>query len=288
MEFVLGMGLNGIDTSDYLTTLLSTSGASPLQFLLIFFLIVARIAPIVSLIPFLGAKLPLPVKMGLVLALTTLFLPFVVTTTTPFYPDLDLTFMALLLKEFFMGFILAYLGNIPFYVAQSAGVVIDFQRGSSALQTTDPLLQNQTSPIGQLYHYTLIVLFYQIGGIFLFLQAVMNSYTAVPVHLFILPQFFNLHHGFWKFLLVLLSKFAAISIQLAAPSLVAILMTDMFLGIINRMAQQVQIAFLGLSLKSLIGLLLLWAGWYLILQQLAIYSQGWVESIDQIIQTIPS
>ncbi|CAM0117901.1 EscT/YscT/HrcT family type III secretion system export apparatus protein [Rhabdochlamydiaceae symbiont of Dictyostelium giganteum] len=278
---------SSVDTSDYLSLLLSIPDLSIIQMLTLFFLTVLRIAPIVALIPFLGAKLPVPVKMGLVVALTAVFLPFVIATAKPPYPVFDVFFIALGLKEFFIGFILAFLGNIPFYMAQSSGVIIDFQRGSSALQTTDPLLQNQTSPIGQLYHYTLIVLFYQVGGIFLFLQAVINSYSAIAVNGFISSQFFTLHHGFWKFLIVLLSKFSAISIQLAAPSLVAILMADMFLGIINRLAQQVQIAFLGMSLKSLVGLLLLWSGWYLILQQLAIYSQEWIESVDRVVQLIP-
>ena len=54
-------------------------------------------------------------------------------------------------------------------------------------------------------------------------------------------------------------------IQLAAPSLIGILLTDMFLGIANRMAPQVQIVFLGIPLKSWVGLAILAAAWSLIL-----------------------
>jgi type III secretory pathway component EscT len=95
-------------------------------------------------------------------------------------------------------------------------------------------------------------------------------------------------NGFWNFIMALLTKFTAISMQLAAPSLVAILMTDMFLGIANRLAQQVQIAFLGMSLKSLVGLALLWLAWYFILQQLSVQSQLWLDSLDRIVRSIPS
>ena len=51
-----------------------------------------------------------------------------------------------------------------------------------------------------------------------------------------------------------MNQIITIAIQLAAPALVAILMAEMFLGIANRLAPQVQIAFLGMSIKSLLGL----------------------------------
>lgn len=277
-----------VDTSDYVSLILSLPHMSPLSALTLFFLTLMRIAPIVALAPFLGSKLPGGVKMGLALALTAIFLPFVIGNAQVPLPTFNIFFIGYAIKEFFIGFILAFLINIPFYIAQSAGVLIDFQRGSSALQVFDPLMQTQVSPIGQLYNYTFIVLFYEVGGIFIFLQGIMNSYAALPADVFMPALFFHIQHGFWKFIIVLLTKFTAISIQLAAPSLVAILMTDMFLGIANRLAQQVQIAFLGMSLKSLVGLALLWAGWYFILKQLTYQSQLWLESIDRILRTIPT
>jgi len=85
----------------------------------------------------------------------------------------------------------------------------------------------------------------------------------------------------------ILTKFLALSLQLAAPSLVAILMTEMFLGIANRLAPQVQIAFLGMALKSFIGLALLWAAWYFILQQIGKQSILWLQTLNQLIFSIP-
>jgi type III secretion protein T len=277
-----------VDTSDYISFILSLPHLSPISVLSLFFLTLMRIAPLVALSPFLGSKLPGGVKIGLAISLTLVFLPHVIGTSKLPAPTFDILFIGYCIKELFMGFVLGFLVNIPFYIAQSAGVLIDFQRGSSALQVNDPLLQTQASPIGLLYNYVFIVLFYEIGGIFIFLQAVMNSYTAIPADTFMPAIFFHMSHGFWKFMMVLLTKFTAISIQLAAPSLVAILMTDMFLGIANRLAQQVQIAFLGMSLKSLVGLALLWFGWYFILKQLAVQSQIWLDSLDRIVRTFPT
>ena len=75
----------------------------------------------------------------------------------------------------------------------------------------------------------------------------------------------------------------SMSIQLAAPPLIGVIMAEMFLGIANRLAPQVQIAFLGMSIKSLLGLALLWAAWYFILKQFTKQTHDWLGVINKII-----
>jgi len=276
-----------VDTTDYVSFILSFPNMPPQTILTLFFLTMMRLAPIVAFVPFFGSKLPSGVKMGLLFALVAILLPKVILTTQLPAPAFNFNFSIYALKELLIGMVLAILASMPFYIAQSSGVLIDFLRGSSALMVTDPIMQSQTSPIGQLYNYVFIVLFYQIDGPFLFLDGVMNSYALIPANALIPASFFNFDLPFWVTLTGLLTKFTALSIQLAAPSLVAILMAEMFLGIANRLAPQVQIAFLGMSIKSLLGLALLWAGWFFILQQLAKQSLLWLQSIDQFFLSIP-
>lgn len=77
-----------------------------------------------------------------------------------------------------------------------------------------------------------------------------------------------------------------LSIQLAAPALIGILLTDMFLGIANRLAPQVQIVFLGISLKSWVGIALLTAAWALIIKVMGKEAIAWMKSVNQLIQQI--
>ena len=276
-----------IDTSDYVSFVLSFPNIPPMSVLTLFFLGLMRVAPIVALAPFLGSRLPGGVKIGTAIAITAILLPHLIASAKIPAVTYDAHFATYCIKELFIGMILALLVSIPFYIAQSSGVLIDFLRGSSALQIQDPIMQSQSSSIGQLYNYVFIVLFYEIGGPFIFLEGVLNSYSVVPADSFIPAAFFNLQLPFWQFMLGLLTKFLAISLQLAAPSLVAILMAEMFLGIANRLAPQVQIAFLGMALKSFVGLALLWAGWYFILQQIGKQSILWLQTLSQLIYSIP-
>lgn len=243
-----------------------------------------RLFPLVILAPFLGAKLPSGVKMGLLLSLTIILLPYIAAKTQ--HPiDFNTAYVGYLIKELFMGIILAIFASIPFFIAESSGVLIDFLRGSSALMVTDPSTQAQVSPIGLLYNYVLIVLFFQINGPFIFLNGVLDSYAVIPPDALFGPHFFTFDHPFWQSIMSMLTKFTLIAIQLAAPSLVAILMAEMFLGIANRLAPQVQIAFLGMSLKSLLGIALLFVGWFFILQQTGKQSLLWLKECAKIIQT---
>jgi type III secretion protein T len=147
-----------------------------------------------------------------------------------------------------------------------SGSLIDHSRGSSSLQVNDPTTQSTTGPIGILFNYVLIALFYSLGGPFLFFNALADAYRLLPVDAIVSKEFFNLNLPFWKQVYGYGSYTMRLSVQLAAPALIGILLTDMFLGIANRLAPQVQIVFLGVSLKSWVGIALLTAAWGLTIQ----------------------
>ncbi|NGX47442.1 MAG: hypothetical protein K1000chlam3_00816 [Chlamydiae bacterium] len=281
----MGPFVSASPTSDYLTFFLSQPNMTPVALFSLFFLALFRIAPIVAIAPFLGAKLPGGVKIGLAIAITVIFLPQVMHTSPGTQFSFDMTYVAYSLKELLMGAIIAFFAAIPFYIAQGAGSLIDFMRGASSLQVQDPFMQTQTSPIGVLFNYVLIVIFFQIGGPFIFLDAVSESFRILPINKMIPAAFFNLNLPFWKTVMGMMTRIFAISIQLASPAIVSILMAEMFLGIANRLAPQVQIVFLGMSLKSLLGLGLLWASWFFILQQMAKQSLLWIKNIDDVLRS---
>ena len=253
----------------------------------LFFLCVMRVAPIVALAPFLGFKLPGPVKMGLTFMLAILALPKAIMTTHShviFNPE----YLVFALKEILVGSIFAILATIPFYVAQAAGVLIDFSRGSSSLTVNDPIMQTQISPIGVLYNYLMIVIFFEVNGPFLFIDAVIQSYQLLPADRFLPAAFFGNDVTFWKGIFKIANQVATVTLQIAAPSVVAVLMADLFLGIANRLAPNVQIIFLGTGFKSLLGLLLMFLGWTYILQQLGIQGIHWIRDFEKLVSFLRS
>lgn len=273
-------------TDNYASLLFSLPNLTPDTVLSLFFLTLGRILPLMAIVPFLGAKnVPMTIRMMFGVSLVALFLPqnlMIAKANLPF----NMTFVWLMIKELLIGTVLAFLAAVPFFIAQMAGSLIDHQRGSSALQVTDPTTQSQTGPVGILYNYVLLALFFSLNGPFLFFDGLVNSYQLIPVDGLLNPILFHSDTPLWKMILHLFSKMMNLSIQLAAPALIGILLTDMFLGIANRLAPQVQIVFLGISLKSWVGIALLTAAWALVFKVMGKEGIAWIKTINQLIDQI--
>lgn len=248
------------------------------------FLFLARFLPIIGLSPFFGSRvMPDPVKVAFALSMFVVFLPQLITVvTSPI--RFDSLIVLLLVKEIFVGFAMGFMISIPFIIVQNAGIIIDHQRGGASLMVNDPTIQNQSSPLGTLFNFALIIIFYMIDGPFLYIDAIMTSYEAIPPDKFFNPSFLVKDSAFWTSQVKLFNTMMVISIRLASPALIIILMTDFFLGIANRLAPQVQITFLGMPLKSLLALLIICLGWKAMTAEFATQSYYWLNQVVEMLK----
>lgn len=273
-------------TDDFVSLLLSLPQLQPATVLSYFFLTMGRLLPLMALVPFLGAKnVPMVIRMMFTMALAVVFLPqnlMLAKVELPF----SMVFVGFLTKELLIGAILGFFAAVPFFIAQMAGTLIDHQRGASSLQVTDPTTQSQTGSIGILYNYVLIAVFFSLNGPFLFFDGIASSYQLIPVDRFINPALFSMDNPFWQTTFGLLKTLMNLSIQLSAPALIGILLSDMFLGIANRLAPQVQIVFLGMALKSWVGIALMTVGWMLVIKVMGQEAVSWFKAINHLITQI--
>lgn len=244
--------------------------------LTLLFLFLCRVFPIVALAPFLGARvMPHPVKVCLCLSLFILFLPALLDSMSG---PLTYNYLAIMLmcKELFIGLVIGTLVSVPFNIVQNAGIIIDHQRGGASLMVNDPTVQNQSSPLGTLFNMVMIYIFFIVDGPFLFFDLLLDSFHIMPIDQFFSAAFFVKQSPFWQQMISLLNKIMVLSIQMAMPALLIILMTDFFLGIANRLAPQVQITFLGMPIKSLLALMVICIGWNLYIEHFASGSREWL------------
>jgi type III secretion protein SpaR/YscT/HrcT len=242
-----------------------------------------RIMPIIALAPFFGARvLPHPVKVVFSLILVVAVMPkILMTASVPLHFDANLIMLGF--KEIFIGLVMGFFLGLPFLIVSSAGVFIDHQRGAASLMVNDPTIQNQSSPIGTLYNMMLIVIFFTIDGPFFVLDALLDSFQIVPPDQYLNPLFFAPHSYLKEKLFKCLQVFAVMALQLSAPSLIAMLMTDTFLGVINRLAPQVQIYFLGIGLKSWLACLMVCVGWMYFNEILKKESINWLKDFLELV-----
>jgi type III secretion protein T len=253
----------------------------------LFLLTLCRLVPIISIAPFFGQKLmPQVARMAFAVCLSVIFFPHLLLNTSP---DLgwNTALMGYALKEVAVGAVMGFLISMPFNIAQMAGSVIDTQRGSSSMVGSDPIMGTQSSTIGSLYNFLTITMFFTLDGPNLFIDAIYKSYNVIhPDQTFPVSFFKNTSGVYWTYMIGLMAKIFALSVQLAAPSLVAILMADIFLGIVGRLAPQIQISFLGMGLKAYSSDIAMWAAWLFIIEQLGVMSIGFIKNITDILDHI--
>jgi flagellar biosynthetic protein FliR len=209
----------------------------------------ARTVPVAWLLPPTGGThVPARVRVGLGLALALLCLPRLAGQV----PDTagPLTWLLLLGREVAVGATLGFVGSLLFHAAESAGRLIDILRGANLAEVVNPLSDERTSPLGDLTLLLAVVIFLELGGPGHLAVALARSYDAVPL------VAAGPTRGAAAVAGVVVAASAGVleaALGLAAPALVALLLADLALGAIGRVAPQIPLYFVGMPLKALLG-----------------------------------
>ncbi len=215
-------------------------------------LVTARMGPLVMLVPFLGGKAaPAQVKVGLALVLTILVYPAVWLATST-VPDSPIVVAALLVKEVGVGAMLGFVTALVFYATRMAGRVIDTSRGETKATAMVPQTKTQASVTGNFLVQLFIVVFMATGGHRFFLAALTRSFIHIRPHEFLTVRGRGEAIAFG--LAELATEAIGIAVLLAFPVLAAILLTNIFLALVNKAAPQINVFFLGMPLKALVGI----------------------------------
>jgi flagellar biosynthetic protein FliR len=255
------------ETNQLLAALLHEFGiqVSFSQLLLCFALLMARVLPVIILTPFLGGEtVPSEVKLGLGVMLGGVLFPAMAAQMKS-VPISALIFIALMLKELFIGLTLSLIVGMVFDAAQVAGNLVDTMSGTNQAQLMVPQLGTQVSLFANLQLQLATVIFLTLGGHHIVIQTLGESLTQIPLNAF--PTF---HGGLarWEFYDTVLRVFGdliRIALALASPVLLATFLTDLALGMINRVAPQVQVFFVSMQIKPAVTILIMFTSIHLIL-----------------------
>jgi len=229
-------------------------------------LILARLLPVIIFSPFLGGEsIPQQVRMGLGIVLGVVLFPSLSEQVVQI-PMAVVPYLALLLKEVFIGFSLAFIVGLVFQAAATAGGFIDMLSGITQAQMMVPQLQRQVTLYSSLKFQLSVVVFLTLSGHHWVLGGLTESFLKLPLNEF--PQF---SLGMWPFIELVLRIFGdlfRIGLMLASPVLLAIFLTEAALGVINRAAPQIQVFFMAMSIKPAVAMLMVIVSLHLILQRL--------------------
>ena len=218
-------------------------------------LILARTVPMIVLSPVFGGKtLPGQLKVGLAVMLVLFLYPCVAPIVQGNLPTQGMAYWGLMLKEVGIGAMLGFLSSIVFFAIESAGNLIDVQRGTQQASVLVPQLEISGPVFANLHIQLATVLFFSMNLHHLYLKGYFQSFELLPVNQY--PKFSEQFQTMITQIINMSGSIFAVSLQLTAPIVLAIFMVDIVMGVMNRIAPMVQVYFLAMPFKAVVGIIM--------------------------------
>jgi flagellar biosynthesis protein FliR len=215
-----------------------------------FFLALTRVFAILVQVPVLaGSAIPNPVKIGFGILTTLVILPWqplpAEAATLPL-----VAFGLAVGREMLIGTLAGFAATLIFSAFQITGEMMDLTSGFAAARLINPAFENTGSPLNQFFYLTATIIFLVINGHHSFLIGLQKTFVILPLN-GPLPAFTS------DRLMSLTGGLITAGIQMSLPLAGAMLLADLALGLLARVAPQIQVFFLGVPLKVGLGLLIL-------------------------------
>jgi len=217
-----------------------------------YLLMFVRVITMLALLPIFGANyIPLQVKAAFGLLFTSVLFSVQLAAGLPAFPGaftLPLFFM-LVIKEALVGVAVGFAASFLFTAVQFAGRMVDTEMGFGFVEVVDPFTEEQTTVLGQLQVILFTILFLAINGHYFMLITVQKSFEIVPMFSAVFPGGKMTEH-----LTKMTADVFVLGLKLSAPIFVTLLLSEIAMGIVARTVPQMNIFFVGLPLKIVIGM----------------------------------
>lgn len=226
-------------------------GLDPYWLLAFFLVFVRAIAWLVVVPPFSNRTVvPRPALIGIAAGFAVLGAPHIADSSIP--TD-TAGLIGSIVLQVFSGFVLGLSVQILLSAVSSAGAMVDLFGGINLPPSLDPLSQNQTPLLGQLYEQVAMVLLFITNGEMLLVRGFITSFGTHGITLQATSFMANI------FTSDLATYFVA-TLEIAAPLIAVLFATQVGLALLAKAAPQLNVWMLGFPIQVLLSLILVAVG----------------------------
>jgi flagellar biosynthetic protein FliR len=221
----------------------------------VFLLIFVRVLGFFLLLPVVSANnIPMQIRLMLAFCLSITVYTSGAVNIVPFN-DTIISYFGLILTEFFTGVLLGYILYFTFTIILYTGRIIDYNIGFSMVNILDPITQIQVPVTGNLLFLAIMALLAATGGLHSFVGAFFYSYNILPIGI---SQIVGNAPLAWH-MMTLLTSFVLLGVRIALPIIGAMMVINVTLGIMVKAVPQMNVFVVGMPIKVLVGLFLIFA-----------------------------
>src|SRR5450830_1214605 len=199
--------------------------------------------------PFGSASVPMLVKV-----LLGVMISLVIAPGVPIPAALDpmsMTGLMILAQQLVIGAAMGFAVRLVFAAIEMAGELTSNTMGLGFAVFFDPQSQGRTSAISQLFSLLGTLVFLSINGHLILVAVLADSFTTLPITAAPVTA-----EGF-HFLALSSARIFSMGLQLALPMVVALLITNIALGILTRAAPQLNLFGIGFPITMVVGFVLI-------------------------------
>ncbi|NLJ96935.1 MAG: flagellar biosynthetic protein FliR [Clostridiales bacterium] len=217
----------------------------------IYLLILVRMSSFIYTAPFFSQKnVPIKVKAGISIFLSAIVF-FTIPLSIPEYYGI-IGYSILLVKEAIAGALMGLFSNIAYYILSYSGQIIDMEIGFSMVSQLDPISGIQTTITSNFYGYLVMLMMMATNLHHYFIRAIVDSYKVISLGQAVISP------SLYKLMLQFIINYFIIAMRIVLPIFAAILVVNSVLGILAKAAPQLNMFVIGMQLKILVGLLVLY------------------------------
>lgn len=191
----------------------------------------------------------IPVRARIGLALLTALCAQPVLPPMPVLPLDTPTALAMVVQQVFIGVTIGFAAKVVFTAIEFAGEVIGLQMGLNFATFFDPTTSGQSTVSARLFNTMAAWLFVVINGHLLLVEVVVASFHQFPVTDHPFDLLLSIQPQVWG------AELFRYGLWIALPTVAMLLFVNLVLGVISRVAQQLQIFSIGFVVTISVGLL---------------------------------
>ena len=162
--------------------------------------------------------------------------------------------LLILAQQMIIGFAMGFALRLVFSAIDLAGMMISTQMGLGFATAYDPQTTSQTPVVAELIGMLALLMFMAIDGHLMVISTLVQSFTFLPIRLLAISE------ASWLNIANAGGIVFSAGVMLALPAVTALLITNVALGVLGRVAPQLNLIVIGFPVTILLGFVALYVG----------------------------
>lgn len=191
-------------------------------------------------------------------------------------------YLAMLLKEGFVGAVIGFITDMFFYTVQMSGEIMDMQSGLGMAKVFDPGTNLQMSIMGSFVSFMMYLYFFVINAHLTYIELFVKSFDIIPL------GFEGVNPDLGITIVEYFSVVLTLVLKIAMPLIVSQTILQFCIGVLMKSVPQIQIMVINIQIKVGFGFLILFLVAVPLSDFIEKFMDIWLETIEGVLPLIPA